>query len=133
MPGRGGKGGKRAKNQGDVRKRELPFKGDGQEYARATNMLGSGRLALVCADGVGRLGIIRGNMRKREWVNAGDLVLVGLRSFQDGKADVVFRYTPTEALLLAQYGELSGLPNADVAEEDDNLVFEVDELDLAAI
>ena len=37
-------------------------------------------------DGVTRLGHIRGKMRKKVWVSAGDIVLVGLREYQDDKA-----------------------------------------------
>ena len=39
-----------------------------------------------CFDGVTRLGHIRGKMRKKVWVSAGDIVLVGLREYQDDKA-----------------------------------------------
>lgn len=31
-------------------------------------------------------------MRKRVWVNAGDIILVSLRDYQDGKADVIAKY-----------------------------------------
>jgi translation initiation factor 1A len=45
-------------------------------------------------------------MRKRVWVNTSDIVLVGLRDFQDGKADVILKYSPDEAKNLKIYGEL---------------------------
>jgi translation initiation factor 1A len=35
-----------------------------------------------CFDGIKRLCHIRGKMRKRVWVSAGDIVLVGLRDYQ---------------------------------------------------
>ena len=40
------------------------------------------------------------------WINQGDIVLVGLRDFQDDKADVLLRYNPDEARNLKTYGEL---------------------------
>ena len=40
------------------------------------------------------------------WVNQGDIVLVGLRDYQDGKADVILKYMADEARSLKQYGEL---------------------------
>ena len=78
-------------------KRELIFKEDGQEYAQVLKMLGNNRLDAQCIDGVKRLAHIRGKMRKKVWVNAGDVVLVGLRDYQDGKADVILKYSAEEA------------------------------------
>lgn len=61
------------------------------EYAQVLRMLGNGRLEAHCMDGVKRLCHIRGKMRKKVWVNAGDVVLVGLRDYQDEKADVILK------------------------------------------
>ena len=83
--GKGGKNRRRGKADGD-NKRELIFKEDGQEYAQVVRMLGNGRLEALCFDGKTRLAIIRGKMRKKVWVNQGDIILLGLRDFQDDKA-----------------------------------------------
>lgn len=40
-------------------------------------------------------------------INVGDVVLLGLRDFQDNKADLILKYTPDEARLLKSYGELA--------------------------
>ena len=40
------------------------------------------------------------------WINQGDIILVGLRDYQDNKADVILRYNPDEARNLKSYGEL---------------------------
>ncbi|MFM7853488.1 MAG: hypothetical protein ACK55Z_08580 [bacterium] len=40
---------------------------------------------------------IRGRMRNRVWINAGDIILVSLREFGDEKADVIHKYYPEEA------------------------------------
>jgi hypothetical protein len=45
-------------------------------------------------------------MRKRVWINVGDIVLVGLRDFQDEKADVILKYMADEARNLKTDGEL---------------------------
>lgn len=103
--GKGGKNRRRGKNENDE-KRELTFKEDGQEYAQVTRMLGNGRLEAVCFDGQKRLCHIRGKMRKKVWVNQGDVVLLGLRDYQDGKADVILKYNSEEARMLKAYGEL---------------------------
>mmetsp|Transcript_20886 Transcript_20886/g.67627 ORF Transcript_20886/g.67627 Transcript_20886/m.67627 type:complete len:142 (+) Transcript_20886:76-501(+) len=103
--GKGGKNRRRGKNENDE-KRELVFKEDGQEYAQVLRMLGNGRLEAQCIDGMKRLCHIRGKMRKKVWVNAGDIVLLGLRDFQDEKADVILKYLADEARSLKAYGEL---------------------------
>ena len=69
-------------------------------------MLGNARVEAFCFDGVSRLCQIRGQMRKRVWINVGDIILVSLREFQDSKADVIGKYTPDEARSLKAYGEL---------------------------
>jgi len=40
------------------------------------------------------------------WINGGDIILVGLRDYQDGKADVILKYSSDEARNLKAYGEL---------------------------
>ncbi|XP_021345082.1 eukaryotic translation initiation factor 1A, Y-chromosomal-like, partial [Mizuhopecten yessoensis] len=75
-------------------------------YAQVTKMLGNGRLEALCFDGVKRLCHIRGKLRKKVWINAGDIILLGLRDYQDQKADVILKYTPDEARNLKAYGEL---------------------------
>lgn len=99
--GKGGKNRRRGKNENDVNKRELVFKEDGQgvlksihfvndniyiaEYAQVTKMLGNGRLQAACFDGKQRLCHIRGKLRKKVWINNGDIILIGLRDYQDDK------------------------------------------------
>lgn len=109
------------------------FKEDGQEYAQVLRMLGNGRLEAYCIDGVKRLCHIRGKMRKKVWVNTGDIVLLGLREYQDEKADVILKYMADEARSLKQYGELpdnirvndtDALIDDDVDAEEDLVDFE---------
>lgn len=65
-------------------------------------------------------------MHKKVWIAAGDIVLVGLRDYQDDKADVILKYMSDEARLLKAYGELpentrlnEGIVG-DLDEDDDN-------------
>lgn len=102
----GGKNRRRGKNEAFEDKRELVFKEDGQEYAQVIKMLGNGRLEALCFDGEKRLAHIRGKMRKKVWINQGDIILLSLREFQDDKADVIQKYTNDEARNLKAYGEL---------------------------
>jgi len=122
--GKGGKNRRRGKNENEE-KRELQFKEDGQEYAQVLTMLGNGRLKAACFDGTNRLCHIRGKLRKKVWVNQGDIVLVGLRDYQNDKADVILRYSADEARNLKAYGEL---PETARINETDTLEGEGDEI-----
>merc|ERR1712129_406416 len=59
----------------------------------------------MCFDGVKRLCHIRGELRKKVWINQSDIVLIGLRDYQDAKADVILKYSADEARNLKSYGE----------------------------
>lgn len=95
-------------------------------------MLGNGRVEAQCFDGVKRLALIRGKLRKKVWINQGDIVLLSLRDFQDEKADVIQRYNPDEARQLKSYGELPDTAKINEAdnnfggEEDDEVEFDFD-------
>jgi translation initiation factor 1A len=95
-------------------------------------MLGNGRVEAQCFDGVKRLALIRGKLRKKVWINQGDIVLLSLRDFQDEKADVIQRYNPDEARQLKSYGELpdtakiNETDNNFGGEEDDEVEFDFD-------
>ncbi|KAG2164656.1 hypothetical protein JADG_004395 [Aureobasidium aubasidani] len=108
--GKGGKNRRRGKNENDNEKRELTFKEEGQadatEYAQVVKMLGNGRLEAQCFDGEKRLGHIRGKLRKKVWINQGDIILLSLRDYQDEKGDVILKYNADEARSLKAYGEL---------------------------
>merc|ERR1711907_189516 len=134
--GKGGKSRRRGKGDSGLDKRELIFKEDGQEYAQVLTMLGGGRLEALCFDGVKRLCGIRGKMRKRVWIGAGDIVLVGLRDFQDERADVILKYSSDEARNLKAYGELpetakinEGSEAVEFGDDDDGVEFDFDEID----
>eukprot|EP01097_Dermamoeba_algensis_P012059 TRINITY_DN962_c0_g1_i1.p1 TRINITY_DN962_c0_g1~~TRINITY_DN962_c0_g1_i1.p1 ORF type:complete len:143 (-),score=49.28 TRINITY_DN962_c0_g1_i1:165-593(-) len=130
--GKGGKNRRRGKKE-DEEKRELIIKEDGQEYAQVVKMLGNGRLEAQCFDGSKRLCHIRGKMRKKVWVNAGDIVLIGLRDFQDGKADVILKYTSDEARSLKALGHLpdsvkiNQIQAEGEGDEDSDVEFDFDE------
>ena len=69
-------------------------------------MLGNGRLEAMCFDNQKRLCHIRGKLRKKVWINTTDIILIGLRDFQDEKADVILKYTADEARQLKSRGEI---------------------------
>merc|ERR1712004_21811 len=63
----------------------------------------------MCFDGVKRLCLIRGKLRKKVWINQSDIVLIGLRDYQDAKADVILKYSADEARNLKSYGSSRSL------------------------
>jgi translation initiation factor 1A len=71
-------------------------------------MLGNGRLEAQCFDGARRLAHIRGKLRKKVWINQGDIILLSLRDYQDEKGDVIMKYSgksqTTHAANTARYG-----------------------------
>jgi translation initiation factor 1A len=137
MPKKGGKG--KSRKPQEANKRELQFKEDGQDYAIVEKMLGNGWVLATTAEGCALLNLgntinahIRGAFRKKVWINPGDVVLLGLREFEDKKADIILKYTPDEARLLKSYGELA--ENVKVNEEnpeeeqDVDITFDIDEI-----
>merc|ERR1719273_660948 len=60
----------------------------------------------MCFDGKQRQCHIRGKMRKKVWVNKGDIILLGLRDYQDSKADVIHKFKPEEIRELKKRKEL---------------------------
>ncbi|CAF0744597.1 unnamed protein product [Adineta steineri] len=107
--GKGGKNRRRGKNENDDVKRELILREEGQSYAQVTRILGNGHLEAFCFDTAGgkkRLCHIRGKLRKKQWINQGDVILVGLRDYQDDKADVIMKYHADEARELKRMREI---------------------------
>ena len=106
MPkGKGGKKKRRGKNL-VVNSIKTIERETGQTYAKVTKLLGGGRFSLECyygeenvKEGIikkNKIGIIRGAMRKRVWINLNDIVLVGIREFEDEKVDIIHKYRPNE-------------------------------------
>ena len=55
-------------------------------------MLGNGRIEADYFDGKRRLAEIRDKMKKKVWIQAGDVILVGIRDFEEDKCDVIHKY-----------------------------------------
>ena len=103
-----GKYGKKNSNQADETNLRvtLPYKPKGEMFAVAETFQGGSRLQLICEDGERRMGRIPGKLRRRMWVRENDLLIVVPWSFQDSKADVKFRYTPTQTSNLKRSGKI---------------------------
>lgn len=106
---------------------------EGQEYAEIIKSLGNRRFECLCFDGESRIGVLRGSMKKNKsnWVTVGDIVLVGLRSFQDNKIDILMKYTSDEVRKLRKIGEIpeSTTNDSDNDNEYDEVVVFEDEVE----
>ena len=122
---RGGKRkGRKSRKQVSRHTSELVYKDDGQEYAQIVRKLGGSNVELACADGMTRMGIIRGTMRNKVWLNTGDYVLVGLRDFQDNKCDIILRYTAEQVRTLKAYKEIP----EEEQEDDEDVPLDFDDI-----
>ena len=82
-------------------------KDEDQEYAFIEDALGDGRMKLICWDKKTRMGIIRGKLKKRSWMNKGDIVLISFREFQDEKCDIIQKYTDNQVKILVKAGKIT--------------------------
>lgn len=79
---------------------------EGEILAIVTETLGADRLRGECDDGFTRILRIPGKMRKRIWVRLGDLIIEPWKVQSNERADVVWRYTKTQAGWLQRKGYL---------------------------
>jgi translation initiation factor 1A len=105
------KGGKNFKKQkkGPSRERDLVYCEEEQSYARVIKQLGDGRFECQIFNSdqdTTIIGKICGSMRKRVWINNGNIVLVSSRSFDSSSCDIIHKYTDEEAQNLKNYGEI---------------------------
>ncbi len=98
----------REENEGETSEQDeyirlpLPNRNKNEMFAIADRLMGGSRINVVCADGKTRMGRIPGRMKRRQRVRAGDLVIIKPWEIQDEKADIVFRYRRTQAMILSR-------------------------------
>ena len=125
----GGSKHKRKKNSTTQKKRDLPLAEPGCDYAKVTKMLGNKRLNAICyRDGKERMCKIRKAIKRNQWISVDNIILVGLRDFQDSKADVLLKYTDDEVVKLRHLKEI---PNDKIGDgkDDEMFTFEAEEFD----
>lgn len=108
--GLGGKYRKKGKTGNQTEKqKEVLMKIPGQEYGQVTKNVGGSFMEILCFTNQGNVtkrGHIRGKMRKRCWVNVGDIVLVDPRDFQNNVCDIVHKYSTEEARYLRKRNQI---------------------------
>ena len=131
MPKKGGKKNKNNKNSGLMgTKRVLIYKGDMEEYAQMTKMLGDRRIIVMLPDKTEIMAIIPGRFRKRCWIKVGDVMIISRRDFQESKLDVIYKYNDDETRRLAKENEIpeffleASMPDGVRDNDDDNFLWE---------
>ena len=81
---------------------KLPDKKNNEMFAIADRLMGGSRITVVCADGKSRMARIPGRMKRKQRVRAGDLVIIKPWDIQNEKADIIFRYRRTQAIVLSR-------------------------------
>ncbi|MCI4330442.1 MAG: translation initiation factor eIF-1A [Thermoplasmata archaeon] len=80
----------------------LPRRQRGEIFGVASQLLGAARIRVMCEDSISRMGRITGKMKKKMWIREGDLLILRPWGFQEGKADILFRYSRTQSQYLAR-------------------------------
>lgn len=127
--GRGGKKFRSGKKGSDAPSaRKLEFKEDGQEYAKVTKILGNRRIMTHTNDGKNVMCIIPGKFKKRVWINVDDIILITVRSYQDDKSDVIYKYLTSEVKQLIKMNEIDESLVGDLStiDERNEIAFESD-------
>ena len=88
--------------EGEYVRVRLPNRRNMEMFGIADQLLGGSRIKVLCADGKARMARIPGKMKKRMWIRTGDLVIIKPWEFQEDKADVIWRYTKTQAISLSK-------------------------------
>ncbi len=86
----------------EVGRLPLPRRNRGEVFGIASQLLGAARIRVMCEDNVSRMGRITGKMKKKMWIREGDLLILRPWGFQEGKADILFRYSRTQAQYLSR-------------------------------
>ena len=85
----GGKHHKRGKNSNYDKVRQINYADQSTTlYGLVVSSLGDCRFLVHCSDRVDRIGLIRGALYKKAFINPEDLVLISLRNFETLKDGV---------------------------------------------
>lgn len=80
-----------------------------QTYGIIDKKLGGSRMQIICSDNVCRNGIIPGNMKKKEWINVDDIVLVQINelSTKGETCYIIKKYSKEEIRELSKINEFN--------------------------
>lgn len=84
----------------------IPQKSANEILGTVESLMGANKLRVRCMDGVVRLTRIPGKMKKRIWIREGDVIILVPWSFQNDKADIIWKYSPPQVNWLERKGFL---------------------------
>ena len=84
----------------------IPQKSANEILGTVESLLGANKLRVRCTDGIVRLTRIPGKMKKRIWIREGDVIILVPWSFQNDKADIIWKYSPPQVNWLERKGFL---------------------------
>ena len=119
MPGK--KKGNNKRKKEDTKTRDLELKENMEEYAKVISLLGDRKITVRLPHGTDILGVIPGKMKRRCMINVDDVIIVGIREFQQDKVDVLHKYKEDEVRKLIQYGEIPESFGKSAASLDDKI------------
>lgn len=131
---KGGNKHKKQKNNNTMSDKDIIFKDSNeQDYGKVIKLLGNCRVLLLCNDKKERLGIIRGNMRKKMWINMDNVVLYSKRDYEDDKVDIIFVYK--NEIINNNYKKMNLKFNINPESNDNEDIFlsEIDEINIDEI
>lgn len=123
---------KNTSNSDEITHEHLVLKtGKDQDYGKVEKLLGNCRVTLLCNDKINRIGIIRGSMRKRQWINVGSIVIYSTRAYEKDKVDIIHVYNSNVLKMLEKNMDL----NFSIIGEEENIddIFTLDEEETCVI
>lgn len=119
---------KNTSNSDEITHEHLILKqGNDQDYGKVEKLLGNCRVTLLCNDKVNRIGIIRGSMRKRQWLNVGNVVIYSIRPYEKDKVDIIHVYNNNVLKMLDTRMNLNFNINGEEDNVDDIFTLEEEE------
>ena len=104
---KGGRNYKKGKKDNMPKKSNIKKTQDTEIYGEVIRINGNGRFTIRCTDGIERMGIIRGKLRKRMWVNMNSIVLADIWEFQDKKCSILHIYDESDVANLLETREIT--------------------------
>lgn len=106
---------------------EVPIASGLKFYGKVLRNMGESRLEILCNDGVTRVGLIPGSMRRVEWIYKNDIILIELRECNTDKkiCDVIHKYSKTEVRYLGSLGYLKFIDKTDETIANEDIVFDL--------
>ena len=101
---------KKISNFNKVNNNNYTIDAEHELYAYVIKLLGNCRVLVLCDNGNEAIGVIRGSMRrfnKRVLIEAGDIIAVSTREYQDNKVDIVHKYNAEQCKILINNKEIS--------------------------